>query len=191
MLKLKDIQNHFDGTMRSYPLIIVVYGFVVSIIFRIDILLFFSIYTLFVDASSHYIKEITKFAYEKIFKTKTLPILGRGIRPDGAKYCGSFIFEDNLSGVSRSYGMPSGHSVIAFTIAMFWSLYIMDRQSGNKKWLSVVLLNICCVIMALSRVYLGCHTIQQVIVGSLLGLLFGFVGYKIYSKISKQLKIFK
>ena len=191
MLNFKNIQNHFDGTMRSYPFIVLVYGFVVSIIFRIDILLFFSIYTLFVDASSHFLKVITKFIYENIFKTKSLPILGRGIRPDGAKYCGSFISEDNLSGVSRSYGMPSGHSVIAFTIAMFWSLYLMDSQSVNNKWVSVVLLNICCVIMALSRVYLGCHTIQQVIVGGLIGLLFGFAGYKIYGKISKQLKIFK
>ena len=152
--------------------------------------MFFSIYSVFVDISGHYLKVITKFMYERIFKKTKLPILGRGIRPDGAKYCSSFIFEDNLKGLSTSYGMPSGHSIIALMAAMFWSLYIIDNQPIKKRWIGLLVLNFTCLTVAFSRIYLGCHTLQQVIVGGLIGCLFGYIGYKLYQMLN-LLKLFK
>ena len=35
----------------------------------------------------------------------------------------------NLEGLSTSFGMPSGHSLLAMCTAVFWSLYIIDNFS--------------------------------------------------------------
>ena len=120
---------------------------------------------------------------------KKLPILGLGERPNGANDC-----DFTMNGLFlKTFGMPSGHSQIAWTIAT----YIICKISiimYNKKYyinenldciwfiLPLIILAIIVLCIALyisySRVYVECcHTIQQVIVGGLIGIVSGFLIY--------------
>lgn len=75
---------------------------------------------------------------------------------------------------NQSYGMPSGHaaSIAIFCIAMI-------DQMGSEKVGEKIILSILCILGVLHRVYIGCHTILQVICGSI----FGVFMYVLMSKI--------
>ena len=121
----------------------------------------------------------------------SLPILGIGSRPPKAYGCSSAL--DNV--ISTSYGMPSGHSQIAWSIATYiickiiqqWYDSVNDSDKKNKVittfgyiWLIVscmIVLGVA-IYISYSRVYIeGCHTIQQVSVGGLIGVVSGFLIY--------------
>ena len=123
------------------------------------------------------LKLISKFYY-KAFDKESFPLLGRGKRPVGAKYCGCFITESNLQGTSKSFGMPSGHSITAASTFAFWYLYFNEHTQDIKLRRRQQVIRIICSAVILSRIYLGCHTVQQTIVGGMIGALLGIVGYK-------------
>lgn len=68
------------------------------------------------------------------------------------------------------YGMPSGHAQMAFFITTF--LYLVTRNI----WIAFSLLLLSFIIMC-QRVVYNRHTILQVLVGSVVGILFGFFVY--------------
>jgi diacylglycerol kinase (ATP) len=68
------------------------------------------------------------------------------------------------------YGMPSGHAQMAFFITTF--LYLVTRTI----WIAFSLLLLSFVIMC-QRVVYNRHTILQVLVGGVVGILFGFFVY--------------
>ena len=130
---------------------------------------------------------IIKPIYTFLNKT-SLPLLGLGPRPPKAESCALI-----LDGVmSKSFGMPSGHSQIAWTVATYIVYKIINNWYKNKKenkiitifgyiWLilSCIIILTCAIYISYSRVYIeGCHTIQQVSVGGGLGVICGFlIGY--------------
>ena len=138
--------------------------------------------------SNHTFKQISEFIYN-LFNIKSLPILGSGARPPNANSC-AFILDNSIS---KSYGMPSGHSQTAWTVATYLICKIIQNFKTTKNinntknttvfdyiWLilsfSIILSS--AIYISYSRVYIeGCHTIQQVIVGGLLGILFGYFIY--------------
>ena len=142
-----------------------------------------------------------------IFEKINIPILGRGIRPDGANSC-HFIL-DNID--SKTFGMPSGHSQIAWAMATYFILKIIFNYKNKTKnnsnnsnnstnpilklnylWIiiSCILIYICAVYISYSRVYIeGCHTIQQVIFGSLFGIISGGLVYYYENDIKILLKL--
>jgi membrane-associated phospholipid phosphatase len=126
----------------------------------------------------------------KLLKTNSLPLLGIGARPYGAKNC-DFIPDDNKF---KSYGMPSGHSQIIWTFGTYiiskliYNCYytvnnpITTTQIQIIRYILVILSTLfilsIMIYVSYSRVYIeGCHTIQQVIVGGFLGVLLGFLVY--------------
>lgn len=126
-----------------------------------------------------------------LLKTDNLPILGIGKRPNGANSC-----QFNLDNIpSFSYGMPSGHSQFIWTAGTYIICKIIDNWNNN--WINNsknnvpitifgyiwLILSFCIVLLTMvyvsySRVYIeGCHTIQQVVVGGILGISTGFIVY--------------
>ena len=136
--------------------------------------------------SNHTFKQISEFIYNLI-NTKSLPILGSGSRPPNANSC-AFILDNSKS---KSYGMPSGHSQTAWTVATYLLCKIIQnfynaqytKNTTNTSIIDYIWLIVSCSILlctaiyiSYSRVYIeGCHTIQQVIVGGFIGIAFGYI----------------
>jgi membrane-associated phospholipid phosphatase len=147
-------------------------------------------------ASNWIIKHLFFKQLYNLFNTTSLPILGLGPRPANATGCG-FILDDILA---IDYGMPSGHSQIAWAFATYilckiiYNFYYNYNDKNNDKkndkknkdisFIYLWLILSCIIIIYISgyisysRVYIEkCHTIQQVIIGGLFGIVFGFIIY--------------
>ena len=146
----------------------------------------FVIYVLVV-LSNWIIKHLMVKPLYKLFNKTRLPILGMGTRPSGAASCQFTL--DNIS--STSFGMPSGHSQIAWTVATYMIARLINNwKNANKDNKAITgfgyiwLILSCLLVLAgafyisYSRVYIeGCHTFEQVTIGGLLGILCGFLIY--------------
>lgn len=124
----------------------------------------------------------------KVLDTKKLPIFGIGVRPSGATSC-HFTLDDILS---TSFGMPSGHSQIAWAVATYMISKIISKWINYNKtnkvievlgyiWviISVFFILLCASYISYSRVYIeGCHTLQQVIVGGIIGIVCGYLIFR-------------
>ena len=151
-----------------------------------DSLYLFTTYILCVFLNN-ILKNLFKIIYN-LFNVKEIPILGQGIRPNGATNCGSFLFYPDKP--ATSYGMPSGHSQSIWFLVTYLILIIKDKKINlferriNKKYnevikyVSIIGLLSLGTLVSYSRVEIeGCHTIEQVILGGLLGASIGYIAY--------------
>lgn len=177
------VYDYSIANLRAFPCTISVYSIVAGVLLNNPTYIFFGIYAVLCDGFSNILKAISKAIYKAINK-EFIPILGLGRRPDGAKYCSAFITENNLDGKSYTYGMPSGHALVAGVTFTFWVNYIREHTEDPKlRRRQYVILGLICSAVVISRFYLGCHTIQQSIIGALIGCGLGILGYKyIYKK---------
>lgn len=77
------------------------------------------------------------------------------------------------------YGTVSGHSANGFGLAMFMSLLYCRRWFS---WLVFIYM----AIIAYSRIYLSAHFPLDIMFGTLFGLLYGFLIFKLYNYISYE-----
>jgi len=174
-----------NPTLARYSPILYVYALLLYCIIQpsySSLYLFISFNIIII--SNILLKYISKSIY-LLFNIETIPLLGIGKRPENATSCGTYL--DGL--LSTTYGMPSGHSQIAWSVAIYFILKIIKKWYNNDKdnkpitilgymWLilsCIFILGIATYI-SYSRVYIeGCHTIQQVIIGGILGSIMGFL----------------
>ena len=138
--------------------------------------------------SNKILKHIFKYIYQKL-KVDSLPILGKGIRPKGAINCGSMPTLKSYTRLSKSFGMPSGHSQNVWFLYGFSLLYLIKKFKNNTLPFKHQILNtiLFCVSIILflgisiyistTRVIKGCHTTEQVILGGLIGFVLGCLGF--------------
>ena len=188
----RKIYDYSVANLRAFPCTVSVYSIIGGLLLDNPTYIFFGIYVIACDAFSSVLKLITAQIYKAIGR-ESIPLLGLGRRPDNAKYCNAFITESNLNGVSNSYGMPSGHALIAGMTFTFWLQYIREHTKDEKlRRRQYVLLALICGAVIISRFYLGCHTIQQSILGALIGGGLGFVGYKyLYHRVLYYIDYYK
>lgn len=130
------------------------------------------------------IKSIMKIIYKKSGRT-SLPILGLGYRPNSGKiHCGVFNKKNNKDG-TKTFGMPSGHSQIIWSIISYSLIVMYNRTKNDENFIIVypikfIILILLGLFVSLSRVYMGCHTIRQIIVGGIIGSGIGIGAYYIY-----------
>lgn len=176
---------------RTSPVLICIFALVNCIINPSYQSFYLLIVLLSLSPLNWLIKHLIVKPLYNLLKVKTLPILGIGERPKGATSCG-FI----LDGIeATSYGMPSGHSQMIWTIGTYLICKAIDNWIIKTKtdhnmttqltvfgYMWIIL--ICIVILltmifvSYSRVYIeGCHTIQQVSVGGIIGAATGFIIY--------------
>lgn len=81
---------------------------------------------------------------------------------------------------------PSGHTTLAFG---FWSILMENRNNlklkPNLKRIIPSLILVWAFLVAFSRVYVGVHYPHDVIGGMIIGIIFGYVFFKISEKIIK------
>lgn len=115
--------------------------------------------------------------------------LNTGKRPKGARLCGDSIVKTVDD--AFSFGMPSGHTQITwtFTTYLLCKLFLASTSilpaiihSSISQFISKILIAVMLVGISIyisySRIYIeGCHTLQQVIVGGLIGVVCGYMGF--------------
>ena len=110
-------------------------------------------------------------------------ILGTFERPCGAKNCGNFYI--NETNFSYTKGMPSGHCILAGYLSIYMYYYIINKYKIDKKKHNYVLL--LCVLFIFyimhTRILFGCHTLEQTIVGGIIGMFLGHYYYLLSNKI--------
>ncbi|KAI9471825.1 MAG: phosphatidic acid phosphatase type 2/haloperoxidase [Benjaminiella poitrasii] len=78
------------------------------------------------------------------------------------------------------YGMPSSHSQFIWYFAVYGILYLykyVHLDHSIWKLLASLGMSTLAILVSISRIYLGYHTLNQVIIGSLVGSLFGLIWY--------------
>jgi len=110
---------------------------------------------------------------------KKYPLIGTGKRPIDAVSCGFFIPRKNFKNLKNSYGMPSGHSQTFAFITTLIYLYLNKKQDKNNyKYIFLIIFTLLAMFM---RVYVEkCHTIQQTIAGSVIGIILAIILVKYY-----------
>lgn len=94
-------------------------------------------------------------------------------RPMGANNCKSFYLQPGASVT----GMPSGHAMGAAT-ALVLGIYYMgesNKQTPLMKKAGSVVIFVLAGLISISRILYGCHTATQVLVGFILGIVYGSI----------------
>ena len=173
MIALSDV---FIQLLRASPAIIFSFGIILYIITNMDIYLILSIVTVLCEILNTILKTLV---FKPIMKGDYWPILGYGTRPIGSKNSAQF-GDINIPPNKHSYGMPSGHSQTTVAFAMFMILTLInhhDTMSNTAKYIIGGIVVLYAVLVLWSRSYLKCHTIQQIIIGSCVGVAVGYYGY--------------
>lgn len=106
-----------------------------------------------------------------------LGVFGKIGRPNGAYNCG--IIRNGKKNIALSSGMPSGHSQLAWFVFAFFASYLYDINY-RYKYIFIISGGLISSFLSYSRVLVNCHTIEQIILGSSIGFVFGLGWYKIY-----------
>ena len=162
---MSELNPIIDYYLRGFPIInpviLLVYGLIYNKKYFIKYIFLATIIDFIAVKSLKYsMKQLYNF-----LNVDKLPILGLGRRPDGAISCG--LFKDNKP--SNSFGMPSGHALFCGFSFVYWYYYIQKNSSPKYKKIIIFIWFLISCILALSRVYLGCHTIEQVAIGFIIG----------------------
>jgi membrane-associated phospholipid phosphatase len=97
----------------------------------------------------------------------------------------------NLISYDKVLGMPSGHSQgVFFTTTFIFLVYFNKKLSFNKNNIYILLFYIVISLVTITqRVYYKFHTINQIIVGGLIGISFAYLVY--YISVKKINGLFK
>jgi len=177
---------------RTSPVVLTL----IMILYAMMIPSFNSFYLVILVLLTNIFNAFLKYAVMKpLYKwsgSNDLFLLGIGSRPKGAMSC-QFAIDSTKA---TSFGMPSGHSQIAWTIGTYLICRLicrfidnLNKQKVNSKpaeiimdniwiFISVIVILGAMIYISYSRVYIeGCHTIQQVSVGGIVGVILGFLAF--------------
>ena len=104
---------------------------------------------------------------------KYFVIKQRSPRPDGATDCNIWCTDGIQEGKP---GMPSGHSLMS----TFFAGYYFNET--DNIWIKFALIGFAIAIM-ISRYTKRCHSVEQIIIGGLIGLGMSQVIYRLYLKV--------
>ncbi|CAN6470858.1 unnamed protein product [Victoria cruziana] len=153
-----DKLGHFLAWVSLLPVFISLGGFVSHIILRRELhSIFFFIGLILSNVFNDFIKDLVKQS-----RPQTCEVL---------EFC-------------DSHGWPSSHSNYMFFFAVYLTLLSLRRRPISKSDLAVALVswNLAFLTM-LSRVYLGYHTVGQVVAGAGLGVVCGGIWFRIVSSV--------
>lgn len=190
-------QTAFWSLIRSTPVSLLGTLVLINLIYpTLHNFIFLMLY-IFTFGSNMIFKYIAQLIY-KWLGTDYIPFIGQGSRPCGAFACASFISSPLIP--ATSFGMPSGHSQLAWFFAVYACLTILyatndhvattsnnlniivtNNWSKNKKILSCIALILLAFIISYSRVHIEhCHTTGQVIIGGLIGAGIALCSYSLF-----------
>ena len=172
-------QSAFWNSVRATPVLVPVAGVLMMLLSPSVMAGGFTIGAIASKPINALLKILFKWLHYQIngdYKGTTF--LGQGPRPVGAKGSGCFL-EFPLR-KSTSWGMPSGHSQLAWYVAGFLIGYIFIwRQhlfTKAHKAIACVVVILAALIVSFSRVWVdNVHTPVQVLVGGIIGFVLGLI----------------
>ena len=172
-----------NSIAKCFPIAIVLILFILSITTRNKVICILFVLSLISDILNKFLKEVV---FRNIYKKKKyIKYLGIGKRPKLAKGCSclSVLKEEKL------FGMPSGHSQYSAFLCIFLILFFSNNLNFKNKinYAIIILLSLILILITFyimyTRIYITqCHTINQVIVGGLIGIIFGIISFYIIKK---------
>jgi membrane-associated phospholipid phosphatase len=124
---------------------------------------------------------ILKNTFRIIMGNNNFPIIGKGTRPDNSISCGFFTPRTKIEKITKTFGMPSGHSQTFSFISTLIGIHLYNLPNKTNNIYKYITLIILTLIAMLMRVYVEkCHTIQQTIIGSLIGVTLAFLFTKYF-----------
>ncbi len=189
------LNNFISVFLQTSPIFFTVYIFLGGLIASNYYFILYGIFAYLNLIINQILKYIAKFIYNK-FDIKSLPIIGLGVRPKGAVNCSAIPYQKGYTTKSKSFGMPSGHSQNAWFLFGFMLLYLINNYKNEKNdttskiWFAfkISLLFIIALSVSISRVYINCHTEQQVIIGGIIGLIIGCLAYLLTKYIVEKIE---
>jgi membrane-associated phospholipid phosphatase len=181
--------------MRMFPEMFPFFCFIIYLATSDNLLLYIIIVSYINFLLNTLFKNISSRIY-KIQRSVNIPIIGRGPRPLGSHMCDF--------GHKQSFGMPSGHAQITWTFVVLVILLILQKKGGNydlcelkhlgniqsKDLFRIICLVLLGITVCYSRVYVeGCHTLEQVIVGTIIGISLGVFFFKMMKNINININI--
>lgn len=79
---------------------------------------------------------------------------------------------------NHTLGFPSGHAQMTAFACMFWTLYILESNHKNK-YISIAILWLLTISVFIQRIYSKCHSVIQVSVGAIIGIIFALITFKL------------
>lgn len=187
-----DKQHIFWQILRLMPILIVFYCSVNFVINPSEASLFLLVIIIYDKILNASLKAISEYIYDLVDK-ESIFIIGRGKRPLGAANTSCLLRYPEKESVS--YGMPSGHSQQAWLFATYLILSIYNKHitlfknsielNTYIKYINIAVIIVIATLVSISRVLEKCHTIQQVIIGGIIGSSVGYFTYYISNKIEK------
>lgn len=178
--KMKNKTNmEFRGAMRYSPRMFLIFGLLGYLATGEFMYIRLFIYVFLTEVIVYTLKQFTKDKFSNVLSND---IIYRPKNSGDCMGCGSIFYCENNCVVSDTQvGMPSGHTAVAFMFATFFISKIWTSPGFLLfKIARTVALVLIAIMVGMSRVYLeNCHTVSQVIAGSVvgmtLGLLFSFI----------------
>jgi membrane-associated phospholipid phosphatase len=174
----------FWSIIRASPFIYFAYGLLNIIVEPTFSSLFFTLSYGGIFIMNMLLKVLSKGIYNALDTDYIFPF-GQGSRPKGATNCGTFAFVSNPDALS--FGMPSGHSQLAWFFSTYFILKIWDDNFTEDTYSiygmynklfnpRIIILLVIAILVSYSRVKIeGCHTTGQVITGGVIGIISGFI----------------
>ena len=183
-MRMNDFEIKLRGMARSFTTIVPIISIIIGFLFRENFGLFLGAFLLICDFINHYVKKFFKMKVYNVGEDNekdSLWLIGRGKRPEGAKHCGSFINENDMNGKATSFGMPSGHSQMAVTVAFMIIMFLANQYGGDaRNIIAMFLVALLAIGILISRWWMGCHTWGQIGVGSVFGIIYGLMGWFLF-----------
>jgi membrane-associated phospholipid phosphatase len=176
---LLDRQSPFWNSVRATPVLIPFAGVIMMLMSPSVMAGGFTIGAIATSPLNALLKMLFRWMHYQINGDYTgSTFLGQGPRPAGAK--GTGVFLNHPLNKGNTWGMPSGHSQLAWYVVGFLIGYLFIWRpyqfTTAHKVVATLAVTLMALVVSFSRVWVdGVHTIGQVLVGGVIGLMLGLV----------------
>lgn len=192
---INTIIHYIHNFAKIYPILLPISSYFYSMLAGKSIGLVLAVFCILTDLLNVFVfKKVNGILYQHFYPNGLNGCASQLLRPlvDHPERNNCSIFNNCLSNNTLSeyfcnngsqlipvkIGMPSGHSQVTTTMTLLFIL-MLAKNINVTSVISMCVLVGTAIWVLYSRILIGCHNTNQVIVGSLIGYILGIIGYYI------------